>query len=125
MTKKTLKEHIIRRIKSFKYAFNGIRFVFFTQTNMQIHLAIAIIVTIFGFYFKISHNEWLILILTFALVLVSETINTAIEQLVNFISPQYNKKAGLIKDISAAFVLISAIFAIIVGLIIFIPKFIK
>ena len=125
MTKKNFSQHIIRRIKSFKYAFNGIRFVISTQTNMQIHLFAAIIVTILGFYFKISRIEWLALVLTYAMVFISETINTAIEEIVNLISPKYNKKAGLIKDISAAFVLISAIFAVIVGLLIFIPKFIN
>jgi len=125
MTKKKFSQHIIRRIKSFKYAFNGIRFVISTQTNMQIHLVAAVIVTILGFYFKISRIEWLALVLTYAMVFISETINTAIEEIVNLISPKYNKKAGLIKDISAAFVLISAIFAVIVGLLIFIPKFIN
>lgn len=121
---KTIIEHLKRRIKSFKYAFSGLFYVFSTQTNMQIHLFVMIAVILAGVYFKISNNEWLFLMLTFALVIISEIINTAIEEIVNFISPDFNHKAGLIKDLGAAFVLIAAIFAIIIGLIIFLPKII-
>lgn len=115
--------HIKRRLKSFKYAFQGLYYVISTQTNMQIHLVAMIIVVVAGFYFKIDATEWLFLILSIALVLVSEIVNTSIEEIVNFISPEYNKKAGLIKDLGAAFVLLAAIFAIVVGIIIFFPKF--
>jgi diacylglycerol kinase len=88
---------------------------------MQIHLVATIFVVCAGFYFKISRFEWLAVILTIALVLVAEIVNTAIEEIVNFISPNFNEKAGLIKDLGAAFVLIAAIFAIVVGAIVFIP----
>ncbi len=122
MQKKRISKYLKKRLLSFKYAFNGIAYVIKTQANMQIHFFLTIIVIIAGFYFKISTVEWLFLLLTIALVLVSETINTAIEEIVNFISPEYNKKAGIIKDLSAAFVLLAAIFAVIVGILIFLPK---
>lgn len=119
---RTLWGHIKRRIKSFKYAFKGLYFVITTQTNMQIHLFTMIIVVSAGFFFNISLTEWLFLILAIALVLIAEIVNTSIEEIVNFISPDFNKKAGLIKDLGAAFVLLAAIFSIIVGTIIFFPK---
>ncbi len=119
---RTLWGHIKRRIKSFKYAFKGLYFVITTQTNMQIHLLTMIFVVSAGFFFNISLTEWLFLILAIALVLIAEIVNTSIEEIVNFISPDFNKKAGLIKDLGAAFVLLAAIFSIIVGTIIFLPK---
>ncbi len=118
---KTLWQHIKRRILSFRYAFTGLWYIITTQTNMQIHIFAAIIVVFAGFYFKITKIEWLFLVLTISMVFIAEIVNTAIEEIVNFISPEFNKKAGLIKDIGAAFVLLSAIFAVIVGIIIFLP----
>ena len=122
---RTLWGHIKRRIKSFKYAFQGLFYVVKTQTNMLLHLLATIVVIAAGFFYKISTTEWLFLILSIALVLVSEIVNTAIEEIVNFISPNYHKKAGLIKDLGAAFVLLAAIFSIIIGLIIFLPKILE
>ena len=86
---KTIWQHIKRRILSFKYAFHGLLYIIRTQTNMQIHLVATIIVIAAGFYFKISTEQWLFLALTIALVLISEIVNTAIEEIVNFISPQF------------------------------------
>ncbi len=120
--KRTLWQHITRRLRSFKYAFKGLFYVVKTQTNMQIHLVIMMIVIFAGFYFKIDTVDWLFLILAIALVLVAEIVNTSIEEIVNFISPEYDAKAGLIKDLGAAFVLLAAIFAVVVGLIIFLPN---
>ncbi len=122
MAKKNLYRYFKKRVLSFKYAINGLYYAFKTQANMQIHIVAMICVIIAGFYFQVSTMEWLFLILTIALVLMSEMVNTTIEEIVNFISPTYNTKAGIIKDLAAAFVLLSAIFAIVVGVIIFIPK---
>jgi len=120
--KKSFWEHIKKRILSFKYAFKGLFYTISTQTNMQIHLIAAVLVVIAGFFFKVNTTEWLILILTIIYVISAEFINTAIEEIVNFISPNFHPLAGRIKDIAAAVVLFSAIFALIVGGIIFIPK---
>ncbi len=117
-----LLKYLEKRIKSFKYAFNGLFYVFRTQANMQIHFFAAILVVVTGFFFNLNNIEWMFIIFAIALVMISEIINTAIEEIVNFISPEFNKKAGLIKDLSAAFVLLAAIFAVITGLIIFLPK---
>lgn len=113
------------RLKSFKYAFNGIFYCMRTQHNFWIHLLATIIVILLGFLFDISRAEWLLLIFSIGLVLCLEIINTAIEYLVDIISPQHQKAAGLAKDLAAGAVLIGAITAILIGLIIFSPKFLN
>jgi diacylglycerol kinase (ATP) len=78
--------------------------------------------TIAGFYCQLSPIEWIIQILTIALIMAIEGLNTAIEEMANFVHPEYHKKIGLIKDLSAGAVFIFAIAAIIVGCIIYFPK---
>jgi diacylglycerol kinase len=112
------------RINSFKYAFSGLFYFFKTQINAQIHLLAFIIVIVFGFLLKLNNIEWVSVLLASAMVISAEIFNTAIETIVDFISPEYHHKAGLIKDIAAAGVLITAIFAIIIGVIVFLPKII-
>ena len=109
-------------LKSFGYAIKGILYAAKTQVNFQIHLVAALSVVVLSFYFEISVNEWLWIISSIGLVLIIELLNTAIEVLVDLISPQFNKKAGIVKDVAAGAVLTSAILAIAIGLFIFIPK---
>jgi len=111
-----------RRIHSFKYAIRGIRMVIKSEKNMQIHLVVAVLVLIAGWFFNISTTEWMLCLLCFGLVLGAEMVNTAIEKLVDLASPQKHELAGKAKDMAAGAVLISALFAAVVGLIIFIPK---
>lgn len=111
-------------LKGFYFAFNGIKYSFKTQLNFRIHALLALLAIVLGFVFQLSIQEWLWVILAILLVLIFELINTAIETLVDLIAPDYNVKAGLIKDISAGSVLLSAILALIIGLIIFLPKII-
>ena len=113
-----------KRGKSFVYAFNGIKIFFGTQHNVWIHSAIAVLVIIGGFYFKVSTAEWCFLVFAIGFVLTAEAINTAMEYLVDLVSPEHNIKAGKIKDIAAGATLIAAITAATVGLIIFIPRII-
>ncbi len=117
-----VKSFFKRRIKSFGYAFNGLWYVIRTQTNFQIHLVATAAVVAAGFYFRISASEWLVLVLTIGFVLVAETVNTIVEKIMDFVSPEFNKTVGLIKDLSAAAVLLTALVAVTVGLIIFLPK---
>jgi diacylglycerol kinase (ATP) len=114
-----------KRIQSFGFAFKGIAHVFAHEHNMWIHLCAALCVTVAGFYFHIDSTEWLFVLLCIGGVIAAELINSAIEKLVDLVSPQYNINAGLIKDIAAGAVLIMAIVSVIVGLIIFIPKLIE
>jgi len=109
----------MERLKSFHFAFKGIAKVTATQPNFRIHLAALILVIIAGFIFGISPVEWCIILLASALVMSLEIVNSAFEFLVDFISPEYHEKAGVIKDLAAAAVLIAAIFAAMTGIIIF------
>ena len=107
----------------FGYAFKGLK-IALGQQNFRIHLIVAGLVVVAGFIIGISVNEWGVVILTISLVLAMETMNTAIEKLVDFVSPGFHRQAGMVKDISAGAVLLTAIAAVIVGLIIFIPRLI-
>jgi diacylglycerol kinase len=111
----------LRRLKSFKYALGGIQYVAFTQRNFQVHIIIALAVSFLGVWLGVSKIDWLFIILSVALVWALEIINTAIEVLVDFVSPEFHPLAGKVKDIAAGAVLISAIAAAILGSIIFIP----
>ena len=90
----------------------------------MVQFSIAILITIAGFYFKISKVEWLIQILAIGLVLSVEALNTAIEKIADFIHPDYNKSIGFIKDIAAGAVFFAALAALIIGAIIYIPYFV-
>lgn len=107
---------------TFKHAVNGLVKVFSSEKNFRIHLIVMILVITAGLLLSIKTNEWLILILTFISVCVTEIINTALEYLCDFVSPQYNDKIKAIKDISAGAVLLTAAGSVAVGLIIFLPK---
>ncbi|AOW19948.1 diacylglycerol kinase family protein [Urechidicola croceus] len=113
----------IGRLKSIKYAAKGGWLLLTTEHSIIVQTIIAIIMTLVGFMFNISTTEWLFQIIAIALVITAESANTAIEYLCDFIHPEYNKKIGFIKDISAGIPFIAAIFAVIIGLIIYIPKF--
>ena len=111
-----------KRIRSFGYAGRGIRIVFGTEANMKIHFVISILIIISGFIFSISLTEWILCLLCFGLVIGAEMVNTALENLVNLVSPDYHPLAGKVKDIAAGAVLICAILSAIIGLMIFLPK---
>ena len=107
-----------RLFKSFKYAFTGIFTALKQEKNMNIHLAMAILVIIMGIILKISKTEWMVCIIMITLVICSELFNT----IVDMITTEKNEKAKIAKDISAGAVLITAIGAAVVGIIIFLPK---
>lgn len=113
---------INNRISSFGYAFKGIFFLIKNETNAKIHLFISIFVIVAGFILKISIIEWCFIILSIGFVFVVEGLNTAIEKIIDFISPQYNKLAGIIKDVAAGSVLIASLTSATIGIIIFLPK---
>lgn len=110
-------------IKSFSYAFQGIKTFFLTQHNAWIHAIATIIVIILGNIVALSTNEWCWIILSIALVFITEMLNTAIEFLTDIVSPEYHPLAKKTKDVAAGGVLVSAIIAVILGLLIFVPKF--
>lgn len=116
---------IKKRLLSFKYAFKGVFYAIKTQHNLWIHLFISTFVVIFGYILTISYTEWLVILLCFGLVMVTEIFNTSIEVLTDLVSPEFNTKAGKVKDLAAAAVLISSVISALTGIIIFLPKLLE
>lgn len=110
-----------RVIRSFYFAFAGLGYLFRTQRNARIHLAIGAAACAVGAWVRISRVEWAILIFTIALVLILEGLNTAIEAAINLASPKIHPLAKAAKDLAAGMVLIAAIASVGVGLLILGP----
>jgi diacylglycerol kinase (ATP) len=107
---------------SFRYAFAGIAELVRTQPNAKVHLAAAGLVIAAGLFFGLSRMEWCAVVFAITIVIAAETVNTALEYLTDLTSPDYHPLAGKAKDLAAGAVLISAMGAIAVGIIIFLPK---
>ena len=108
--------------KSFGYAFQRIFNTIRTERNIKIHCAAAILVTIFGIWLQISKTEWMICFILFGLILALELVNTAVEATVDLFTEERKPLAKKAKDAAAGAVLIVAIFAAVIGILIFIPK---
>ena len=108
-----------KTFRSFVFAFRGIRLVIRYENNTRIHLLAAASALVAGFALQLTYIEWTIIITQIALVWAAEAFNSAIEKIVDFVSPEFNPKAGAIKDIAAGAVLFIAIGAAITGTIIF------
>jgi diacylglycerol kinase (ATP) len=106
---------------SFRYAFAGLGYLLHSQRNAQIHVAIGLLATLLGLMLGFTRWEWAVLALTCALVLVAEGINTAVEAAVDLASPAYHPLAKVAKDVAAGTVLLSALFAVLIGCILFLP----
>ena len=113
------------RLRSFTFAFSGLKILLKTQHNSWIHLALTGVVLAAGVLLRISPIEWCLLTLAMASVWITETLNTAIEFLTDLVSPEFHAIAGQAKDLAAAAVFISAIGAAIVGVIVFLPRMIQ
>lgn len=113
---------IIKRFQSFKCAFNGLKILVREEHNFRIHVAITVIILTFSFILKIEKIEWFAILFSIAIVFVVEILNTSIENLSDFVSPQYNHQIKRIKDLSATAVFICSFVALLIGSIIFIPK---
>jgi diacylglycerol kinase (ATP) len=109
-------------IRSFGYAFKGVAYAAATQLNFRVHLALTLLAVFLGYTLGISITEWQWIILCIAIVLMAELFNTAIEMLTDLVSPEYNERAGRVKDMGAGAVVVTAIFALVTGIIIFLPK---
>lgn len=110
-----------KQIKSFQYAWQGIHCCVGKEQNLNVHLVVTACTIIAGLLLKITRTEWMIIILCIGLMIAAELFNTAIECLVDLVSPQYHPLAGKVKDIAAGAVLVCALAALCIGLIIFIP----
>ena len=108
--------------RSFKYALTGIATVFKEELNARVHLLAAMVAVVLGLVLKLAWFEWIVIIMAIGGVIAIELINTSIEALADLYSTDYNPNIKKIKDLAAGAVLVSAITALIVGLIIFLPK---
>lgn len=106
-------------INSFKCAFKGIAFVVQHERNMRIHMVFVLYVAFFSAFYDFSKTEIAVLVITCALVMILEILNTAIEVIVDKVSPKYSPLAKVAKDAAAGAVLLSAIMAVIVGVVLF------
>tara|TARA_R110002072_G_scaffold172042_1_gene325815 strand:+ start:12017 stop:12394 length:378 start_codon:yes stop_codon:yes gene_type:complete len=113
-----------KRVTSFSFAFKGLRVLFKEEHNSWMHLFLTGVVLILAISFKISTIEWALLVFATGFVFVSEILNSAIENLCNFMSPEKNEQIGRVKDLAAGAVLFSALTSFAVGVIIFLPKII-
>jgi diacylglycerol kinase (ATP) len=114
---------ITGRLKSVGFAVKGAFKLITTEHSVMVQFSLAIIMIIAGFYFDIDRYEWMMQILAFGLVLGIESMNTGIEKIADFVHPEFHNRIGFIKDIAAGGVLFEAIAAIVIGLLIYVPKF--
>jgi diacylglycerol kinase len=108
--------------EKFLNAFRGVHVFWMTTKNLLTHTVVALIVVAAGFYFKISGMEWIALVFSIGFVFVTEALNTAIEIDIDLTSPGYHPYARDTKDVAAAAVLLAVFTAVIIGLIVFLPK---
>jgi undecaprenol kinase len=106
---------------SFKYASAGVRHALENDQNFRVHLLAAWVVFIMGLFFQISKFEWIALLIMILLVLATEMINTAIENMVDLITREHREEAKIAKDVAGGMVLVTSVGSVIVGLVIFIP----
>lgn len=109
-------------IRSLGFAFRGLKTLVVSENNARIHFIATLGAVGAGVGFDVSKNEWLWLALAIALVWMTEATNTALEKLVDLVSPEYHPLAGQVKDVAAAAVLVTAFFALAVAGFVFLPK---
>jgi diacylglycerol kinase (ATP) len=110
-----------KRIKGGGYAIKGALILIKSEHSIQVQVIIAFLITIAGFYFDITNTEWMFQIISIGLVLSTESLNTAIEGIADFVHPNFHNKIGYIKDVAAGAVLFAAFTAIIIAGFIYIP----
>jgi len=112
-------------MRSFGYALEGVAYILRTQRNARIEIAIAIAALALGAWLGISVVEWAVLVITIALVMALEWMNTSLELAVSLASPERHPSAKAAKDVAAACVLLGAIASLVVALVIFLPRLVS
>lgn len=111
-----------KEINSFRVAFRGLAILYRSEAHARFHFWATVAAVAAGFFFEISKTEWLAVLGCVALVNSLEAMNTAVEYLTNLVSPDFHPLAGKVKDVAAGAVLIAAIFSLVVGAVVFLPK---
>lgn len=110
-----------KRIKSFSYAYAGIKVLLREEHNARIHTVAAIVAVMLGFLFGITPGEWTAVVIVIAMVFAAEAVNSAIERTADFVKAERDDRKRDIKDLAAGAVLLCAMGAAVVGVIIFLP----
>ena len=113
---------IVARLKSFKHAFNGLKFFFINEHNGRVHLFSAVFTIALSLYLNLSRLEWVAIISAILIVFAAEIFNSSIEKLADTVTTEINPQIKIVKDLAAAAVLITAILAAVIGAIVFLPK---
>lgn len=114
--------HYLRqRVSSFKFAFQGIAAFLRSEPHARVHAAVTLLVIVAGCYFRLSGNQWLAILIVTGMVWITEMLNTAIEKIMDHLSPGYHPRVKWIKDVAAGAVLVAVAIAVITGAVIFIP----
>ena len=112
---------LAKRVKSFGYAFAGIRVLIREEHNAWIHCVATVAAVTLGFLFGITPGEWTAVVIVIAMVFSAEAVNSAIERTADFVKAERDDRKRDIKDLAAGAVLICAVGAAVVGVIIFLP----
>lgn len=113
---------LLDRLHSLRYAWNGLKRFFKQEHNAWIHLVATIIVAFMTLYFNVRGAELLAIVVVVGMVWVSEAFNTVIERIIDHISPTRHPRVEYIKDLSASAVMLSSLTAVLIGVIVFLPK---
>ena len=108
--------------RSLNQAWRGIHYTWKTQGHLRFHVAAGLSVVCLAWWSKVSRFEWLILILAISSVISAEVINSALELVVDMVQPNFHPLAGMAKDVASGAVLITAIQAVVIGMIVFFPR---
>ena len=122
---KAFRERLRRHHISFIHAYEGIRWAFTTQPNFTVHLTLSFIAVAGGLFFQISPVEWMMITATIIFGLVCEMINTSLESITDLVTQEWRVKAKIAKDVAAGMMLIYAVGAVLIAIIIFLPKIIN
>lgn len=112
----------MKLIRSFTYAWAGIRYCFRSESNFRIHIIASIAACIFSLLFSISATEWIAVCFCMAFVMAMEMINTVVEKLCDIVQKEIHPEIKKVKDMAAGAVLVSAVFSVVTACIIFLPK---
>ena len=104
-----------KRLKGVGYAVKGAYLLLRNEASIQVQFVIGIIMTVAGFYFHLSATEWMFQVFAIGLIMSMEGLNTAVEEIADFVHPDFHIKIGFIKDVAAGAVFIAAFTAIVIG----------
>ena len=114
--------NIKKILHSFRYAWHGFAHIWQHHQNIRFHMLMGVIAVGLSYFLKISYVEYLFILITIFFVIISEMMNTAIEEMTNLITKEHRKEAKIAKDVAAAAVFLSAAFSVVVGVVIFVPR---